>query len=250
MNNPFSLEGKTICVTGASSGIGQATAILCSRMKATVIITGRDKERLNKTFDLLDNRNLSHQQILADIGTEEGVRELIDQLPKLDGLVNNAGIPKTLPVAFYTRKDIYEVFEVNMLAPMLITKMALKKKKMNKPSSIVFTSSIGGVYSVGMGNGIYGASKCAIDGYMRTAALELASKSIRCNSVNPGMVETKLIIGGAISEEQLVADKANYPLGRYGKPEDIANAIVFLLSDASSWITGIALKIDGGITLK
>lgn len=250
MKNPFSLEGKTVFVTGGSSGIGQATAILCSLMKATVIITGRNEERLNKTFDLLENKDLNHQQILADIRTEEGIEELVAQLPRLDGLVNNAGIPKTLPVAFYTRKDINEVFEVNMVAPMLITRMVLKKKKMNKPGSIVFTSSIGGVYSAGMGNGIYGASKCAIDGYMRTAALELASKGIRCNSVNPGMVETQLITGGAISDEQLVADKANYPLGRYGKPEDIANAIVFLLSDASSWITGTALKIDGGITLK
>jgi NAD(P)-dependent dehydrogenase (short-subunit alcohol dehydrogenase family) len=85
---------------------------------------------------------------------------------------------------------------------------------------------------------------------MRTAALELAPKGIRCNSVNPGMVETPLINRGQVSPEQHEKDKANYPLGRYGQPEDVAHAIIYLLSDASSWMTGTALKIDGGLTLK
>lgn len=249
LNNPFLLTGKTILVTGASSGIGQATAILCSRLEATVIITARNAERLNETFELLENRNLEHKQILADITNEEEIKNLVEQLPRLDGLVNNAGIVKTLPVAFYTKEAIDEIFNVNIFAPMLLTKLVVKRKKMNKLSSIVFTSSVGGVFTVSMGNGIYSASKCAIDGYMKTAALELASKGIRCNSVNPGMVETKLITGGAIGEEQLKTDQANYPLGRFGRPEDIAAAIVFLLSDGASWITGTALKIDGGLTL-
>ena len=249
LNNPFLLTGKTILVTGASSGIGRATAILYSRLEATVIITARNVERLNETFELLENRNLDHKQILADITNEEEIKNLVEQLPRLDGLVNNAGITNALPVSFYTKESINEVFNVNIFAPMLLTKFVVKKKKMNKSGSIVFTSSVGGVFSVCMGIGIYGASKCAIDGYMRTAALELASKGIRCNSVNPGMVETKLITGGAIGEEQLKADQANYPLGRYGRPEDIAAAIVFLLSDGASWITGTALKIDGGLTL-
>lgn len=132
----------------------------------------------------------------------------------------------------------------------MLTKFLLKKKKLNKPASIVYTASIGNVFSAGVANGIYGASKCAIDGFMRTAAVELAPKGIRCNSVNPGMVETNIMTDNSrISAEQFEEDKKKYPLGRYGKPEDVAWAIIYLLSEASSWITGTALKLDGGVTI-
>lgn len=121
---------------------------------------------------------------------------------------------------------------------------------MNKGGSIVYTASVGNVFSAGIANGIYGASKCAVDGFMRTAALELAPKKIRCNSVNPGMVETAIIDPNArITAAQYKEDEKRYPLGRYGNPEDVAWAIIYLLSDASSWMTGTALKIDGGCTI-
>lgn len=248
--NPFSLENKTVLVTGASSGIGKATAILCSKMGAAVIITGRNQERLNDTFVLLENPSRGHRQIIADLSTDEGINSLVEQLPKLDGIASNAGIWKGTLVQFYSKKLIDEVFSINIIYPMLLIKNIIKKKLMNKPGSIVFTSSAGGVYaSAGVSNGVYGATKGAIGGFLKSLALELASKQIRCNSVNPAMVETPLIRDGYISEDQLKEDMKKYPLGRYGNPEDIANAIVFLLSDASSWITGTELKIDGGATL-
>lgn len=248
MNNPFSLEGKTILVTGASSGIGRATAIVCSRMGATMIITARNEERLSETFNQLEGEG--HKMILADISNTEQIEALVAELPKLDGFSCNAGIANTQPIGFYKEEEIENVFKTNTFSMMMLTKFLVKKKKLNKPSSIVYTASIGNVYSAGVANGIYGASKCAIDGFMRTAAVELAPKGIRCNSVNPGMVCTNIMdSNGRITMEQFEEDMKKYPLGRYGKPEDIAYAIIYLLSDASAWITGTALKIDGGVTI-
>lgn len=248
MYNPYQLTGKKILITGASSGIGQATAIECSKLGATLIISGRNMDRLKATFDKLEGYN--HQMIVADLSSDEGIQGLVDKLPIIDGLASNAGIPDTSVVPFYKESTIEKVFKTNTFSMMLLTKYLVKKKKLSRNSSIVYTSSIGNVYTAGISNGIYGASKCAIDGFMRTAAIELASKGIRCNSVNPGMVETPLIsANSSISSEQYEADKKRYPLGRYGNPTDIALAIVYLLSDASSWVTGLALKIDGGVTL-
>lgn len=248
MYNPFQLTGKTILVTGASSGIGRTTAIECSKMGATLIISGRNIERLKETFDNLEGSD--HQIIVADLSNDSGIQELVDQLPTIDGVVSNAGIPDSSVVQFYKESTIEHVFKTNTFSMMLLTKYLVKKKKLSRNSSIVYTSSIGNVYTAGISNGVYGASKCAIDGFMRTAALELAPKGIRCNSVNPGMVETPLIsMNGSISSEQYETDMKRYPLGRYGNPLDVAWAIIYLLSDASSWITGLALKIDGGVTL-
>lgn len=250
--NPYSLENKTILVTGASSGIGKATAIECSKMGATVILSARNEERLLETFNELDRgKGQQHQQVIADVSIEDDIKSLIDQIPVLDGFVCNAGMGVTQPIPFYKYDEIETVFRTNTFSMMMLTKYLVKKKKFNKPSSIVYTASIGNVFSAGVANGIYGSSKCAIDGFMRTAAIELASKSIRCNSVNPGMVVTNIMNGnGRITTEQFEEDMKRYPLGRYGKPEDIAWAIIYLLSDASSWVTGTALKIDGGITIE
>ena len=179
----------------------------------------------------------------------EEIESLADRLPRLDGCVNNAGIMKLVLTPFLTTEIIERIQKINLIAPMMLTRNLIKKKKMKNPSSIVFTASAGGVFRVSAGNGIYATTKCGIDAFMRTTALELGGKGIRCNSVNPGMVETNLIRSGQLSGEQLEKDKKNYPLGRYGQPSDIAYAIVYLLSDASSWMTGTALKIDGGMTL-
>src|SRR5574344_1843795 len=190
------------------------------------------------------------EDMFFHLSTDEGSNSLVEQLPKLDGIASNAGICNRTLVKLYSKKLIDEVFSINSIYPMLLIKNIIKKKLRNKPGSIVFTSSAGGVYaSAGVSNGVYGATKGAIGGFLKSLALELASKQIRCNSVNPAMVETPLIRDGYISADQLKEDMKKYPLGRYGNPEDIANAIVFLLSDASSWITGTELKIDGGATL-
>ena len=246
--NPYSLEGKTILVTGASSGIGQATAIECSKLGAKVIVTARNPERLQETFDQLVGEG--HHQIIADISKEEDICSLVEQVPVLDGVVNNAGVAGTSLVTFYKKEEIESMFNTNTMAAVLITKMLVKKKKMNNPSSIVFTSSAEGVFGSTPANGVYGMTKAALNAFMQTAAIELGRKGIRCNTVNPSMVQTRMAIPtGAISAEQLEIDKKKYPLGRYGEPKDIAYAIIYLLSDAASWVTGTALKIDGGRNL-
>ena len=245
--NPYSLEGKTILVTGASSGIGQATAIECSKMGARVIATARNKERLEQTMLKLDGQG--HKMFLADLSVEDDVLKLVEQTPVVDGMSFNAGMSCIKPVLFYKEIDMQAVFQTNTISAVLLTRLLIKKKKLSKNASLVFTSSIEGPYGTGKGNGIYGMSKSALSAFMKTAALELAAKGVRCNTINPGMVNTPLIRSGEISEEQLKLDAQNYPLGRYGEPEEVAFAIIYLLSDAAAWITGTELKIDGGITL-
>lgn len=244
--NPFSLVGKTILITGASSGIGRATAIECSKLGATCVITGRNEERLNETLSQMVGER--HTLIVADITTQEGIDLLVEKTPSLDGLVNNAGITKEKPIKFYKQEDLDSIFQTNTFAPMLIVKSLLKKKKINEGGSIVFVSSVA-AFSSTLGNGMYGSSKAALMAYMHYTARELGAKNIRANSIHPGMVETPLIHSGAISEADMEKDVVRYPLGRYGKPEEIAYAIIYLLSDGAAWVTGTALTIDGGISL-
>ena len=249
--NPYSLEGKTVLVTGASSGIGRTTAIECSKMGANVIITARNEERLKVTLDSLDTESgQEHQMFLADLSSEEGINALVDKLPHLDGVSLNAGIVKTLPVKFINKDDLTEVLNVNMMGPILLAQRLLKKKKITRGSSVVFTSSIGGVMISTVGNTMYGISKGGLNAFMKGMALEMAAQGIRSNSVNPGFVATSILSAGTISEEQLKKNVEAYPLGRFGQPEDIAHAIIYLLSDASSWVTGHTLVVDGGVILR
>ena len=245
--NPFSLDGKTILVTGASSGIGQETAIQCSKMGARVVITARNEERLKETFDSLEGDE--HLLFLAELTNQSQVESLVSRLPTLHGVVLCAGKGMTLPFPFCTREKYDDIFNVNFFAPIELLRLLVKKKKLAQDSSVVFVSSIGGVESFSLGNGVYGASKAALNSTMRFCAKELATKKIRVNCVNPGMVNTKLIQGGVISDEQHKLDMEKYPLKRYGEPEDIAYGIVYLLSNASSWVTGHSLIIDGGVTI-
>ncbi len=247
MHNPFSLEGKKILITGASSGIGKATAVECSRMGARVIIVGRNEQRLNETFQELAGKE--HQYIIADLTRQEDMDRIVADVSELDGLVNNAGIVNTKPVQFIKREDLECVLETNTLSPILLTKSLLKRKKIKKEGSIVFTSSIAATLTEA-GSAIYAVSKAALSSYMRSCAVELADKKIRSNAVLPGMIETKLITGGVLSDDDLLNDRKKYPLGRYGKPEEVAYAIIYLLSDASAWVTGTSLVIDGGRLLK
>lgn len=246
--NPYSLEGKTILVTGASSGIGQKTAIECSKMGAKVIIVGRNEERLQDTFSQLEGTG--HLKVLAELTNPDDLDSLIDSLPVLSGLVLCAGIGGTTrPLLFCTKDKFEKVFEVNVYSTTELLRLLVKKKKMAKESSVVFVSSIGGVRVYNPGNGVYGASKSALNSIMKFSAVELAPKKIRVNSVNPGMVRTKLIENGTISDEQQKLDIEKYPLKRYGETIDVALGIIYLLSDASSWITGHSLVIDGGLTI-
>lgn len=245
--NPFSLEGKAILITGASSGIDQSTAIECSKMGAKVIISGRNEERLQQTFSQLDGTG--HLKIVADLTVKENIDKLAIMTPNLDGLVNNVGIIRIKPIQFVEEGDLENMLQTNTFAPIALTRYLYKKKKINKNASIVFTSSIEGVFKVSLGNAMYSVSKGAIDTFMRSAAIEFARKGIRCNSVNPGMIDTPLINQEALTEEYRKQELARYPLKRYGQSKEIAWGIIYLLSNASNWVTGINLKIDGGITL-
>ena len=247
MYNPYSLLGKTILVTGASSGIGQATAIECSKLGAKVIITARNEERLQVTYNQLEGEG--HKQIIADLTSQDGIERLLSSFDTISGLVLCAGKGLTMPVQFCTRDKFDDIFDINFFAPVEILRLCVKKRKLDKGSSVVFVSSIGGVETYLVGNSVYGASKAALTSTMKYYAREVASKKIRVNGVNPGMVDTKFIYRGQLTDDQFIYDMERYPLKRYGKPIDVAMGVIYLLSDASSWVTGISLVIDGGVSI-
>ena len=248
MYNPYSLEGKTVLVTGASSGIGQAAAIECSKLGAQVVITARNEKRLQETLSLMEGHG--HQLIVCDLSDLEAVMNLVNNIPHVDGFISNAGTNIMAPISFMKEEDLDRIFRVNTISPMLLFKELVKKKKINKGGSVVFTSSMAGVGAGAVGNGIYTASKGALSSFVKVAALELAPKRIRVNTVCPGMTETPMIYAENVQEEELKKDMERYPLGRYGNPKDIAWAMIYLLSDASSWVTGTNLIIDGGLTTR
>lgn len=247
--NPFSLEDKTILITGGAGGIGSAAARTCIKLGARVILTDIRQDALTATLSSLPESQTTEPNLCftADLTEADQLAALVDFCPVLDGVVCNAGVMKLTLTQFITEEELTRIQKINLNAPILLTRSLLKKKKVKKGGSIVFTASAAGVFRVSPGNGIYATTKCGIDAFMRTVAIEFGPRGIRCNSVNPGMVETALI--GSFTEEQKEKEKQNYPLRRFAQPEDIANGIAYLLSDAASFVTGTALKIDGGMTL-
>lgn len=241
--NPFTLEGKTILVTGASSGIGRGIAIACSKMGASVIVNGRNEQRLSETMSEMEgDDNLS---LAADLSDNVALAEMVAKLPKLDGIVHCAGIGQRVLCKQLQESDLDNMMNVNFKAPVMLQTEILKQKKINKSASIVFIASIA-CDSPTIGNAMYSASKGAIISYANCLALELAPRLIRVNSILPAMIWTDLIFKGGITEEELKEDEKKYPLKRYGKPEDIANLAIYLLSDASSWMSGSSIRITGG----
>ncbi len=250
MINPFSLEGKTILVTGSSSGIGRGIAIECSKMGANVILNGRNVDRLTETLELMEGDG--HQVIAADLSKQEDIECLVAEVPALDGCVLCAGIPQVCPVKHFRRNDIEDIFSVNAFAPIMITSGLLKKKKIRKGASVVLIESVSGVFVGTKGDVSYNASKAALNGFLKGSALELAGQGIRINAINPGLVPTNILnlSNGMFSESHHTDIMVNsYPMKRYGTPEDIAYGAIYLLSDASSWVTGTNLVIDGGYLL-
>ena len=247
IKNPFSLEGKTILVTGASSGIGRAVAVECSRAGGCIIISGRNESRLHETFESLSG--VGHGLIVADLKFEKGLEMVSEVAVELDGIVHAAGILSYVPFQFVTQKKLDETFSVNFFAPSMLSQKLIRKKRIKRGASIVFISSVNGVYCSSVGITIYSSTKGAINGLVKGMALDLAEKQIRVNSVCPGMIETDLLKEGELTEDQLTEDRKKYPLKRYGKPEEVAYATIYLLADASRWVTGTNLLIDGGYTL-
>lgn len=247
--NPFTLKEKAILITGASSGIGKATALECSLMGAKVIITGRDETRLLQTLSSLNGEG--HTCLVADITNEEELERLVADITNIDGAVFCAGIGKTMPVLFASRKKLDPIFNTNFFATIELMRLLLKKKKVSQSGSLVAIASIGGPFAINLGNGPYGAAKSALLTWTKFLAQEVAPRGIRVNCVCPGMVHTPLVdTPGAFSQEELDAYIKSIPLHRFGEAKEVADACVFFLSDASRWITGTELIIDGGTTLR
>lgn len=248
--NPFSLSDKRILVTGAGSGIGRAVAVEASMLGATMVMLDINPAALEETLSLLDGKERNHEILTVDLCDNAAIERLALQVGKLDGLVNNVGIPNTKPLQFVTSDDFDRVIGLNTKASMTLTNILYKKKNLNKGASIVFTSSLAGLYSFTPANGLYSMSKAALLSYSKSCAVEFASRKIRSNSVCPAMVNTHLKATLSFSAEEYEKDIQKYPLRRYAEPDEIAHCIVFLLSDASSYVTGHALIVDGGRSLK
>lgn len=246
--NPFSLEGKRILITGASSGIGRAIAVTASRLGAEIIAVARGEERLQALMTELGPAG-EHSYIAADVTDQDALERIVADVSGLDGLAICAGKGLTLPVQFSDRKNFDEIFNVNFFSAAELTRLLYKKKKLNKGASVVLMASMGGTHVFSGGNSIYGASKAALNSFMKFSAKEFAPRKVRVNSICPGMVDTPLIHRGTVSEEQLRENAKLYPLKRYGQPEDVANAAIYLLSDAAAWVTGTEMIVDGGLNL-
>lgn len=243
---PYSLEGKRILITGASSGIGAATAVECSRMGASVVLVGRNIERLNETLEQLDGEG--HEINSCELTDEEMLKALVINVKTLDGLVLCAGVNNTLPLSFFSRKKVDDIFNTNFFSQIELLRLLLKKKILKEGSSVVALSSIGGTSTFTPGAAAYGASKAALLAWMKTAARELAPK-IRVNCICPGQVNTPMNASGEITAEQYEKYREAIPMKRFAEPNEIAYGVIYLLSDASRWVTGSSLTIDGGTTL-
>ncbi|HXP48653.1 MAG TPA: SDR family oxidoreductase [Bacteroidia bacterium] len=247
MTTPFQLNNKTILITGASSGLGKQIAISCSKMGAKVVITGRNTERLNETFSLLQGEG--HLQFVCDLMDEAKRNEFIDLCSTLDGFVHSAGIVVPVPVKFIAEKHIRQAFGINFESALLMVTQLLKNKKLNNGASLIFFSSVS-VNHPYSGGSLYSASKAAIEAYSKNLALEVSSRKIRSNCIKPAMVSTPLYeeTKSQVMYQDTAEYEKKYPLG-IGTPDDIANAAIYLLSDASRWVTGTDLLIDGGFTI-
>ena len=252
MYNPYTLENKRILVTGASSGIGKATAIECAKLGASVIVTARNEERLKAVYNELDfSMGQEHQMVKADLATNDGLDFLVSSISDIDGVSSNVGIiVVNAPIKFLKEEVMENVYNVNTLSHVKLARDLFKKKKINKNASYVFTVSVGGVTAFNVGNSAYGMAKAALNAFMKFCAVDFSTRGIRCNSVCPGMIETPMTdTNGVFTEEDYKKDMQHYLLKRYGRPEEVAWTTAFLLSDASSFITGHALLVDGGASL-
>jgi NAD(P)-dependent dehydrogenase (short-subunit alcohol dehydrogenase family) len=249
--NPFSLKGKTILVTGASSGIGQAIAIETAKAGAEVILSARNLERLQNTRSLIQESCGQEARIVAaDLTQQSEIENLVAELPEIDGVVVCVGQGTAMPVKMATPEKFHELFNTNFYSVTELVRLLFKKKTLKKASSVVLISSVGGNFTYLPGNVIYGSTKAALNAYMRFAAGEFASRLIRVNCICPGMIDTPLVHKAVMSDEQIEAYLTKYPLKRFGKPEEIAYASIYLLSDASAWVTGTAMVVDGGLTIR
>ena len=254
MSNPFSLAGKTVLVTGASSGIGRSCAVECSRSGATVICMGRNRERLAETMELLSPSH-QHRSAAIELTEYDKIDEFFAGLNKenvrIDGFVHSAGISTTMPLRMIKPDVTRAYFEVNVNAAINMCRWVTKSQFVPETGcSVVLLASVMAVVGEA-GKSTYSLTKGALLAAARSLAVELANRNIRVNSISPGVVETPMS-GGSVygrNEEAYESIRKLHPLG-IGRPEDVASGCIYLLSDASRWITGTNLIIDGGYTAR
>lgn len=245
MTAAFSLEGKTILITGASSGIGRQISVSCSQAGAQIVAVGRDVNRLNDTLTTMSGNG--HQIVQVDLTDEMAIKSALPAIGKIDGIVHSAGISMLAPLRLATRIHIESQLATNLVGPMLLTQQLLLRNAIRQGGSVVFISSISahiGVHGVSS----YSASKGAVEAMARSLSMEVAKKGIRVNCLAPGLVQTPMFEAALSTTGGLEETIKNYPLG-LGLPEDVANAAIFFLSAASRWITGTTLILDGGHTV-
>ena len=241
---PFSLEGMTILITGASSGIGRATAIMAAEMGAIVVITGRNEERLKQTLALMEGQE--HVCLVEDFTINGASERLADQLPDLDGMVYAAGVAEIMPFRMINENHINRVMKVNFQVPIELTQKLLRKKKIRTGGSLVYVTAVAD-HVAPLGSAIYSASKGALASAVKSLALEVAKMKVRANCISPGYVRTPMF--ETLSTYSSLPE--NLKLAALGQiePEEIASSIVYLLSPAARWVTRSSLIIDSGLTL-
>lgn len=240
------LEGKRILVTGASSGIGRVVSQYVAREKGEVVLVARNEERLKDTLASLAGEG--HKYICCDLTNEEELKQMVDSLEALNGVVFCAGVNEFVPAKFISREKTDRIFQTNYFSQIILVQKLLKKKLIQKGASLVFISSVSSLLGT-PGTMLYAASKGAINSTVKVLATELSGMRIRVNAICPGIVRTKMIGNTNISEEQFLEQEKLYPLG-LGTPEDVADAVMYHLSDGSRWLTGNIMVLDGGFSLK
>lgn len=249
--NPFSLDGKSILVTGASSGIGRQCAIDCSRMGAKVVAIGRNQERLDEVVSEMAGNGVGYSFDLENLdGIKNLITKIVEDNGKMDGFIHAAGIQVTNPVKLSKPEEYESLYRVNCQSAFEIVKNLCGMKTFTKGGSVVLISSISGVIAR-KGLSAYAASKGALISAARVMAMELAPREIRVNTVSPGTILTPMMLKAldAMSEEDRKKRVDGFPLG-LGRTEDISYACLYLLSDASRWVTGHNLIVDGGYTAR
>lgn len=249
MNNParkaFSLEGKTILVTGASSGLGQQIAISCAQRGARLIVTGRDAARLQAVYEQLVGDG--HTQVLADLTSVEDRDRLVAASPSINGVVLSVGGQMLSPIRQLKEELMTAMYRVHFLAPVMLTQRLLQANSIAPQGSIIFMLSTSAHIGT-RGVGPYASMKSGLLGIIRCLAIEQSKRKVRVNGISPSTVPTPLwgYWGEDNEESELLSkERARHPLG-LGTPQDVANGAVYLLSDASRWVTGTSLVMDGG----
>lgn len=253
MNNPFSLEGKIVLVTGASSGIGAQCAIDCAEAGAKVVLVARNEERLQNTRSQMRGEN--HLIVSEDLSVVNNipklVQKIVSQVGPINGVVNCAGISSVTPLKLVKEDSLDNIIRTNIYSAYFLTKEVSRMGNYIKTGvSVIFLSSVMGIKGENA-KSMYSLTKGALISTARSLAIELAPKRIRVNCISPGVIETPIN-----STQPYMADpdkrsmlESKHPLG-LGKTTDISYACIYLLSDAAKWITGQNLVIDGGYTIR